>query len=135
MEKDDELKGEGNSYDFRARILDQRIDRWFSADKMKSMTPEWSPYRFAFDNLMRYKDSDGNWVEDGHLWTVYVMGIAMGPNKSTARILAQAAEKYDHEIMNNNSMKITPHKSYLSWESDGGLGTWADPALQKQYHG
>ncbi|MFV8361927.1 hypothetical protein ACNQGO_00910 [Flavobacterium sp. ZT3P35] len=63
------------------------------------------------------------------------MGIAMGPNKSTARILAQAAEKYDHEIMNNNSMKITPHKSYLSWESDGGLGTWADPALQKQYHG
>jgi hypothetical protein len=51
---------------------------------MKSMAPEWSPYRFALINLMRYKDSDGNW-EDGHLWT--------GCNEehitaSTARILA-----------------------------------------------
>ena len=135
MEKDDELKGEGNSYDFGARMLDPRVGRWFSADKMKSMAPEWSPYRFAFDNPMRYKDSDGNWEEDGHFWTVYAMGIAMGLKKSTARILAQAAEKYDHEVMNNNSMKITPRKSYLFWGSDGGLGTWADPALQKQYHG
>jgi hypothetical protein len=25
MEKDDELKGEGNSYDFRARILDPEL--------------------------------------------------------------------------------------------------------------
>jgi hypothetical protein len=28
---------------------------------------------------MRYKDSDGNWERDGHLWTVYVMGIGDRP--------------------------------------------------------
>jgi hypothetical protein len=35
MEKDDELKGEGNSYDLEQGFR-SRIDRWFSADKMKS---------------------------------------------------------------------------------------------------
>ncbi|PKB18343.1 RHS repeat-associated core domain-containing protein [Flavobacterium sp. 5] len=134
-ELDNELKGEGNSYNFGARMYDPRVGRWFSADKMKSRAPEWSPYRFAFDNPMRYKDADGNWEEDGHFWTVYAMGIAMGMKPSNARQLAEYAEYYDHSVHGDNSMSITPHKSGLSWGKDGGLGTWADPDLQKTYHG
>jgi RHS repeat-associated protein len=136
-ENDNELKGEGNSYDFGARMLDPRVGRWFSADKMKSRAPEWSPYRFAFDNPMRYKDKDGNWEEDGHFWTVYAMGIAMGMRPARARELAVAAEKYDHTVHGDNSMSITPNPRHpnLSWGSDGGLGTWSDPALQTDYHG
>ena len=30
MAKDDEIKGEGNSYNFNARFLDSRIARWFA---------------------------------------------------------------------------------------------------------
>lgn len=51
-EKDDELKGEGNSYDFGARIYDSRIGRWFALDKSFKKYPDLSPYIFQI--IIRY---------------------------------------------------------------------------------
>ena len=48
MEKDDEVKGEGNSLDFGERMLDTRIGRWFKTDKVNK--PWLSPYQFADNN-------------------------------------------------------------------------------------
>ncbi|GGD36603.1 hypothetical protein GCM10011343_28070 [Flavobacterium orientale] len=45
MEKDDEIKGEGNSYDFGARMLDPRVGRWFAPD----------PIRVCSINCVKYK--------------------------------------------------------------------------------
>jgi len=49
MEKDDEVKGSGNSYDFGARILDPRLCRWLSIDPLAKKYPYCSPY-VAFGN-------------------------------------------------------------------------------------
>ena len=40
MEKDDNLKGTGNSYDFGARIYDSRLGRWLAVDPSHDMYPD-----------------------------------------------------------------------------------------------
>jgi RHS repeat-associated protein len=49
MEKDPEMKGEGNSYTTEFRQYDPRLGRWLSLDPLMSMFPDMSPY-VAFDN-------------------------------------------------------------------------------------
>jgi RHS repeat-associated protein len=60
MIKDDELKGEGNSYDFGARMLDSRLGRWLSIDSKFKSYPEWTPYKYALDDPLNWIDVDGN---------------------------------------------------------------------------
>jgi RHS repeat-associated protein len=59
MEKDNELKGEGNSYDFGARMLDPRVGRWFARDPLEGKYPSLSPYVFSRNSPLMFKDFDG----------------------------------------------------------------------------
>jgi RHS repeat-associated protein len=59
-ENDNEVKGDGNSVDYGGRIYDSRLGRWLSLDPKFSKAPNWSPYRFGFDNPLRFIDKDGN---------------------------------------------------------------------------
>ena len=59
QEKDDELKGEGNSYDFGARMLDPRIGRWGSIDPRWRELESLSPYNFSANNPIKFIDSEG----------------------------------------------------------------------------
>ena len=136
-ENDNEVKGTGNQVDFGARIYDSRLGRWLAVDMAAKSAPGWTPYRFGFDNPIRFRDPDGNWEEDGHFWTVYAVAIAWGLDKTTARDLAVKAEWYDHIVHKDNSMTIQkiPGKEWMAWGKDGGIGTWADPIWQKTMHG
>jgi len=62
MEKDDEVKGSGNSLDFGARIYDSRIGRWLSTDAFASSYPGYSTYNFALNTPITAVDPDGNLV-------------------------------------------------------------------------
>jgi len=59
MERDDEAKGEGNSYDFGARIYDSRLGRWMSVDPLANQMPDESPYIYVGNSPIIFIDPDG----------------------------------------------------------------------------
>jgi RHS repeat-associated protein len=64
MEKDDEVKGDGNSYDFGARICDSRVGRFLSVDRFAGKFSYHSPYIFAANMPILASDKNGDsvWV-------------------------------------------------------------------------
>jgi RHS repeat-associated protein len=64
-EKDDEIKGSGDSYDFGERMYDPRLGKWLSVDKLASKYPYASPYNFALNNPIFNVDPDGGSVAPG----------------------------------------------------------------------
>lgn len=63
MEKVDEIAGEGNDYDFGARIYESRLGRWFSVDPMSDLYYPISPYSISLNNSIYYIDVEGNWIK------------------------------------------------------------------------
>jgi RHS repeat-associated protein len=63
-EGDNETYGEGNAYNFGARIYDPRLGRFLSIDPMASHFPDWSPYVFAYDNPISLIDENGEFGDD-----------------------------------------------------------------------
>jgi RHS repeat-associated protein len=60
MEKDDEVKGGGNSYTTLHRIYDPRLGRWLSVDPEADEYPDESPYAAMENNPISETDPDGD---------------------------------------------------------------------------
>jgi RHS repeat-associated protein len=63
MENDNEVKGNGNSLNFGARIYDSRLGRWLSVDDKEELYLDKSSYCFAINNPIFYTDDDGNVIK------------------------------------------------------------------------
>ncbi|NQY08689.1 MAG: hypothetical protein HRT71_04140 [Flavobacteriales bacterium] len=59
-EKDNEIKGNGNSYTTYFRSLDPRLGRWMSLDPVTQ--PHQSPYNSMDNNPIMYNDPNGDWI-------------------------------------------------------------------------
>jgi len=59
QESDSEVKGEGNSYDFGARMLDPRLGRWMTLDPQSNKQPDQSPYKAFLNNPLYWADPNG----------------------------------------------------------------------------
>ena len=58
-ENDSEIKGEGNSVDFGARIYDSRLGRWMSKDPDESNSGSINPYGAFENNPVHFLDPNG----------------------------------------------------------------------------
>lgn len=59
QEKDNEIKGIGNSLDFGARMYGSREVRWMSLDPLATKYPSLSPYAFVGNSPIMLVDPDG----------------------------------------------------------------------------
>ncbi len=60
MERDDEVKGAGNSYTTEFRQYDPRIGKWLSIDPKMMKYPSWSPHSSFFNNPIFFEDPFGD---------------------------------------------------------------------------
>ena len=65
MEKDDDLKGSGNSYTTEYRMYDSRLGRWLSTDPAMAKYPGQSPYVAFNNNPLFFTDPLGNDPPEG----------------------------------------------------------------------
>jgi RHS repeat-associated protein len=59
QEKDDEIKGEGNSLNYTFRMHDPRVGRFFAVDPLTSKYPHYSPYQFSGNRLIDAIELEG----------------------------------------------------------------------------
>lgn len=93
-EKDNEVTGEGNSYDFGARIYDSRIGRWLSVDPLTSKFPNETPYSFAACNPIRFIDADGQAASDPPFWIWFRETTLYGNRLMTNGAFQRAADHF-----------------------------------------
>jgi RHS repeat-associated protein len=68
-QKDDEVYGEGDSYDYGMRIYDPRLGRFLSVDPLMKQFPWYTPYQFAGNSPICYLDLDGKEQLDYKLYS------------------------------------------------------------------
>jgi len=59
QEKDDELKGEGNSLNYTFRMHDPRVGRFFAVDPLESDYPWYTPYQFSGNRVIDMVELEG----------------------------------------------------------------------------
>ena len=96
MEKDNETYGNGNAYDFGARIYDSRLMRFVSIDPMQDHPKliGLSPYQFAYNSPVSYIDEDGEFpllVITGAIGAIGNVAIGLYKGERNAADLLQRA--------------------------------------------
>lgn len=59
QEMDDEIKGVGNSINYKYRMHDPRLGRFFAIDPIASKFPYWSPYAFSGNRVIDAVEMEG----------------------------------------------------------------------------
>ncbi len=97
MEKDDEVKGQGNSYTTLYRQLDPRVGRWLSIDPVAASQPWSSPYVSMGNNPISRIDPLGD-VDDEY-------------DKDGNKISDFGGEDYDFHHQENGDTKVIDKKT------------------------
>ena len=59
QEMDNEIKGEGNSINYKYRMHDPRVGRFFAVDPLSPEYPHYSPYSFGGNKVIRFVELEG----------------------------------------------------------------------------
>ncbi|MBI3133518.1 MAG: hypothetical protein HYZ14_02475 [Bacteroidetes bacterium] len=118
MEKDSEIKGEGNSYTTDFRLYDPRIGKWLSLDPAEKKYPGFSPYNAFLDNPMYYSDPRGDDPPQNFKQYTAAGGgsihLPAGANVTTysQQDYSDAVEKYGQATVDQSGIQVGQVKSF-----------------------
>lgn len=105
QEKDDEIKGAGNSYEFLFRIYDPRLGKFLSTDPLEGEYPWNSPYAFAENRPI-----DGIDLE-GKEWQNFMSGFKNPGELEIKLPNAETAERQVYSVtVTNTKMSFADFK-------------------------
>ncbi|MBL4862798.1 MAG: hypothetical protein JKY09_07275 [Crocinitomicaceae bacterium] len=135
MEKDDEVSGNNNSYDFGARMYNPRVGKWFSTDPMQTAFPSHSPYSFVNNSPILYKDLEGETgivtITEGVNGNPGTVKISMHTTIYGDGASAKLAAKLDTEVkalLNDNIKTMMVNGTSYNVEWDVGVNYATDKA-------
>lgn len=129
QEKDDEVKGEGNSYNYTFRMHDPRLMRFFATDPLESKYPFFSPYQFSANTPIMSVELEGlessndpnatQQVWDlGSLDTVVIKAKKATPSRSLQDYNAGKFYNIHGSLYNSEPERFGYSGDFESWKSD-----------------
>jgi len=110
-EKDDEVKGNGNSINYDARMLDTRLGQFLSIDPAQRKYPGLSPYSAFGNNPIFFKDNGGRTLEPGGNKTQALVDIqSLVPKNYQSQIKINDAGKIIFEGYDKLSDKVKQYE-------------------------
>ncbi|MCT4581769.1 MAG: hypothetical protein N4A35_10155 [Flavobacteriales bacterium] len=137
QESDDEVKGKGNSINYKYRMHDSRLGRFFTVDPLTADYPHYTPYSFSGNKLIAWRELEGleeYYAADGsYLGQVgdnskirvvavndieYVKANILIANTGKGNVAIHAADAayYSSEALSSSSAKFAVMKSILTNE-------------------
>ena len=105
QEADDEIKGEGNSYNYTYRMHDPRIGRFFAIDPLAPEYPYYTPYSFSGNEVIHTFELEG--LEPNN-------SLLINANIGKTFQAASAASGQEGKIF-NYTLKSNEDKTILTW--------------------
>jgi RHS repeat-associated protein len=124
QEKDNEIKGEGNSLDYKYRMADTRLGRFFSTDPIASQYPELTPFQMSSLNPIWMIELEGL---EGFKSTSQWTSAAGIPNSSSSNYTQQVPDmqtqqEQEKKRLDNIVKKIGNNAKFNT--TDGALHAW-----------
>jgi RHS repeat-associated protein len=111
QEKDDEIKGDGNSINYKYRVHDTRLGQFLSVDPLARDYPQWSAYVFSGNQIIATRELEGLepiWVQDMGNWFKNLPDQGPFQNKKLNKYYNQNIYGPDNQkrIFNSKEFKI-----------------------------
>lgn len=96
QEKDDEAKGKGNSMNYKYRMHDSRIGRFFAVDPLSGKYPHYSSYQFSGNKVVNSVELEGLEEDEVILPHVYLKEVVISEefHLSDEEIIDEINTKY-----------------------------------------
>jgi RHS repeat-associated protein len=106
QEKDDEIKGEGNSVNYKYRMHDPRVGRFFAVDPLAAKYPFYSSYSFSGNRVVDKTELEG--LEPGTTVHHAVQGSLTLPNNARVIKTSEETTIQVHDYEGNIYVKTIP---------------------------